>query len=115
MDPGQIQKVALAGFAADWVWDTREGNGIKKEARVVGLSYTNDGTAINQDGKIVAGQDLVCWGMLGALFGHATFEKPTRHLSGDTLKAGEFSRVKFRGVVQAGDINLEVISSTRMD
>ena len=75
----------------------------------------SDGTAINQDGKIIARWDLVCWGMLGTLFRHAMFEKPTRHLSGDTLKAGELSRAKFRGVVQAGDINLEVISSTRMD
>lgn len=48
-------------------------------------------------------------------FGHATLEKPTRHLNGDTSKAGGYSRVEFRGAVQAGDINLEVISSTRMD
>lgn len=64
----------------------------------------NDGIAMNQDGKkLWQGRIWCAWAISGVLFGQATCEKPTRHLRGDTLKAGGYSSVEFRGVVQAGD------------
>lgn len=58
--------------------------------------------------------ELVCMGDTGALLGLVTLEKPIRRLRRDSVKAGGHSRVEFRGEVQVGDINLEVISSTWM-
>ena len=62
----------------------------------------NDGPAFIKMDKTVAGQDLGRVGDTRSSVG-TTLEEPARELSGDTLKTGGYSRMEFRGVVQAGD------------
>lgn len=67
-----------------------------------------------ETGKLWPGRVWCAWEISGALFGQATLEKPTGHLSGDTPKTVGYSRVEFRAAGKAGDINWEVISSSWM-
>ena len=90
--------------------------GIKNEARVLSLSYRIDGTAINQDGKIVSESELMHNGgrVHRALLGLVVFKKPIQHLSGDSAEASGYSRVEFRGEAQGVEINSEVSRSMWM-
>lgn len=42
-------------------------------------------------GKWWQGRTWCAWAISGALFGQDTFEKPARHLRGDTWEAGGYS------------------------